>query len=250
MANALALVADRLRNLVFGVDDARVRTTWRILLAWPLLWIPSGGVLAGTLQSSIEPIPAGPATSSGLGQSLVQGGFFLVGVVVWARYLDREPLSKYGVSSSSGWMRDFLAVLIGLAVWAVFSSMLGGKTIQAAPSTPDETVLVWLVFPSVALVLHAAVQQLVFFRVNLKNAAEGLHSRGVSAGRAVLPAVPVAVLFFVLLHDVSSPLRIFDLAVLAVSTGCSTYTPVPWPSASARMSGRSTPAPSSTRYCG
>lgn len=81
-------------------------------------------------------------------------------------------------------------------------------------SSPGESLLFWLHVPFVALVLHAAVQQVVFFRVILKNAAEGLHRRGMNASQAAMVAVPVAVLFYILIHDLTTPLRVLDLAVV------------------------------------
>lgn len=218
MAIKRATSAVRLRSVVFGEADSRVRATWRVLLAMPLLWILTGAVLTGNVRSAIGPIPTGQSPGSGLAQSLLHGGFLLVALAVWARYLDRQPLSNYGVSVSRAWVRDFLvgfvAVVIGQGVWVGLSSLLGPKTVQVSPSTPDESILFWLVVPFVALVLHAAVQQVVFFRVILKNAAEGLHSRGTNAGRAALAAVPVAVLFFIVMHGSMTPLRVLDLAVV------------------------------------
>lgn len=211
-------VTDPLRSVIFGENDPRVRAIWRVLLAMPVLWVLTGAILAGGLQTAIGAIPSGQSAGSGLAQSLLHGGFFLIALVIWARYLDREPLSNYGVSVSSGWTRDFLvgivAVFIGFTVWAWFSSLLGEKSVQLSVSQPGDSVLFWLVIPMVALVLHAAVQQVVFFRIILKTAAEGLHSRGMNASRAAVTAIPVAVLFFILMHGSTTPLRVLDLAVV------------------------------------
>lgn len=208
----------RLRFLGFGEDDSRVRATWRVLLAMPILWSLTGAVLTGNLQSSVGLIPSGQSTGSGLAASLLHASFLIIALVLWSRYVENQPLGNYGISASFNWVRDFLigfvAVVIGQIVWFEISSLPGGKSVHVAPSTPDESLLFWLVLPFVALVLHAAVQQVVFFRVILKNAAEGLHSRGVNANRAVLTAVPVAVLFFIAMHGSMTPLRILDLAVV------------------------------------
>lgn len=210
-------VVDRLRAVGWGASDSRVRASWRVLLAVPLLWTLTGSVLAGNVQSAIGVVPDGGATGGGVAQSLLHAGFFLVALVAWARALDRRPLSAYGVSPSRGWARDllvgFAAVLVGSGVWTGLASVLGGTTVEVAPSLPRESVLVGLVLPFVALVLHAAVQQVVFFRVVLAAAAEGLYSRGGSAAQAAVGALPVAVLLFVLMHGSATALRIFDLAV-------------------------------------
>jgi hypothetical protein len=82
-----------------------------------------------------------------------------------------------------------------------------------SPSLPQGSALLGLVVPFAALVLYAAVQQIVFFRVVLETAAGGLSSRGVGALRAAGGAVLVAVLSFVAMHGDPSPLRVVDLAV-------------------------------------
>lgn len=208
---------ERFRSVVWGRTDPRVRATWRVLLAMPILWTFSGAVLAGNVQAAVEVIPSGRAPGGGLAQSLLHGGFFLITLLGWARYLDREPLSNYGVSVSLGWLRDFVigfaAVIVGFGVWIGLGAVLGETTVVVSPTIPQGSVFFGFVIPVVALVLHAAVQQVVFFRVILKNAAEGLHSRGVSAVPAAIGAVPVAVLLFIVMHGELTILRVLDLAV-------------------------------------
>jgi len=181
----------------------------------PILWLLTGDVLTANVIAGI--FQSVRSTVTRLASSLLHGGFLLLALIVWARYFDREPLSNYGISGSLTWLRDFLigfvAVVVGHVLWIGVGSVSGGKSVRVSPSTPDESILVWLVVPFVALVLHAAVQQIVFFRVILKNAAEGLHSRGVNARRAVLAAIPVAVVFFIAMHGSTIPLRILDLAL-------------------------------------
>lgn len=207
----------RLRTVVWGRTDTRVRATWRVLLAMPLLWILTGGVLAGNVQSAIGVIPSGSTPGSGLAQSLLHGGFFLLLLVAWARYLDRRPLSHYGVSATRDWGLDvlvgFVAVLLGFGFWIGLGSLLGATTIAVSPSLPRGSLLFGVVFPFAALVLHAAVQQVVFFRVILETAAEGMRSRGANAVQAAVVAVPVTVLFFIVMHGELTALRAVDLAV-------------------------------------
>ena len=215
MSGVPTTITDRLRVVVFGEEDTRVRALWRVLLAMPILWLLTGDVLAANVIAGI--FQSVRPTVTGLASSLLHGGFLLLALIVWARYFDREPLSNYGISGSLTWFRDFLigfvAVVVGHVLWIGVGSVSGGKSVRVSPSTPDESILVWLVVPFVALVLHAAVQQIVFFRVILKNAAEGLYSRGVNARRAVLTAIPVAVVFFIAMHGSTIPLRILDLAL-------------------------------------
>lgn len=214
--SATERVVESVRGVGWGGRDPRVRATWRVLLAMPVLWVLTGGVLAGNVQSTVGVIPDAGATG-GLAQSLLHAGFFLVALAAWARYLDRRPLSEYGVSASPRWGRDgvvgFAAVLVGFGAWTGVTSALGGTSVTVAPSVPQGSVLLGVIAPFVALVLHAAVQQVVFFRVILESAAEGLHSRGLGARRALAGAVPVAVLLFVVMHGQAAPLRLLDLAV-------------------------------------
>lgn len=218
MITTISTLTDHLRAVVFGEDDPRVRATWRVLLAMPVLWILTGAILTGNVQSAVEFIPSGQSTGSGLAASLLHAGFLLIALIFWARYIDWLPLSNYGVTVSLDWIRDFLigfvAVVLGQALWVGISSLPTEKSVWVSPSTPDESILFWLILPFVALVLHAAVQQIVFFRVILKNAAEGIHSRGVTASKAIVAAVPVAVVFFIAMHGSMTPLRVFDLAVV------------------------------------
>lgn len=215
MASSSTTLDHPLNAVVFGQEDPRVRAIWRVLLAMPILWILTGDVLTANVMSAIGPL--GDSAVTGLASSLLHGGFLLIALILWARYFDRQPLSNYGISGSLNWIRDFLigfiVVVLGQALWISIGSLSGGISVQVSPSTPDESLLFWLVLPFVALVLHAAVQQIVFFQVILRNAAEGLHSQGVAASQAVLAAVPVATVLFIAMHGSTTPLRILDLAV-------------------------------------
>ncbi len=215
MSGVPTTVADQLCVVVFGEADTRVRATWRVLLAMPLLWIVTGDILTANVITVL--FQSMRSTVTGLASSLLHAGFLLIALFLWARYFDRQPLSNYGISGSLDWVRDFfiglVAVVTGQILWIGIGSVSGGKSIHVSPSTPDESILFWLIFPFAALVLHAAVQQVVFFRVILKNAAEGLYSRGIDVNWAALAAVPVAVILFIAMHGSTTPLRILDLAI-------------------------------------
>lgn len=216
-------VTATLDSIAFVVGADRLRPTWRVLLAWPLLWVLTGAVLTGNLMGALRPFLGDGGHLAGLAQSVLHGGFLAVALVVWARSLDRRPLSDYGVDVSWRWLGDaaggFVAVLVGSAVWLGFGSTLG-LTITAVWSAYSLGSL--LVVPAVLLValgLHAAVQQIVFFRVILDGAVEGLAGRGVAAGPAAVGAVLVAAAFFVNMHDVTSGLRLLDLAIVGTLFG-------------------------------
>jgi len=223
-------LAGRLRLILRGSNDSGIRATWRVLLAMPVLWVLTGGVLAGNLQTAVPWIPSGQAPMAGLAQSVLHAGFFLVALAVWARYLDARPLSEYGVSATPAWTLDlaagFGAVVVGFVVWLGLGAALGGVTVTTALSSPQGSLGTELVVAAVALLLHAAVQQLVFFRVILGSAAEGLGSRDLSRTWAFAGALVVAVVLFVAMHGSVTPLRVLDLVVagcvfglLALHTG-------------------------------
>lgn len=212
-----ATVLDRIRGIVWGTEDPRVRATWRVLLAWPIFWILAGGVLAGNLQAAVPFVPGGGDPGSGLAQSVLHAGFVLVALVPWARHVDRQPLSNYGMSAAPRWALElavgFVAVLLGFGTWFGLGAALGETAVAPSVADPEGSLLLGLVVLPLALVIHAGIQQLVFFRVILKNAAEGLHGRGVAPSRALLGALPVAVLLFVAMHGLPGGLRALDLAV-------------------------------------
>lgn len=210
-------IVAHLRTAIWGSNDVRIRAIWRVLLAWPLLWILTGDVIAGNLQAAFEVIPSGRTPGAGLAQSLLHGGFVTVAVVAWARYFDHRPLTDYGVSASPRWVRDvlvgFAAVVVGFAAWFALGSALGRTTVHMSTSYEQGSLLVGLLILFVALIIHAAIQQIVFFNIILTNAAEGLYSRGVATPGAVIGAVFVATVFFIGMHEVPTALRILDLAI-------------------------------------
>lgn len=215
--------ADAFGSLLFVGSDRRLRPTWRVLLAWPLLWVLTGAVLTGNLLGVLGPLLDDGGHLTGLAQSLLHGGFLAVALLVWARHLDRRPLSDYGVEISSRWLGDaavgFVAVLVGSAIWLGFGSMLGLTITSVWPAYSVGSLLVVPAVLLVALGLHGAVQQVVFFRVILDGAAEGLAGRGVAAGPAAVGAVLVAAAFFVNMHDVNTGLRLLDLAIVGTLFG-------------------------------
>jgi|GEM_PF-1766157 len=221
-------LAGRLGLILRGSNDSGVRATWRVLLAMPVLWVLTGGILAGNLQTAVGWIPSGQGPAAGLAQSVLHASFFLVVLAGWARYLDARPLSDYGVSATPAWLLDlaagFGAVVVGFVVWLGLGTALGDVTVTTALSSPQGSLGLGLVVAAAALLLHAAVQQLVFFRVILGSAAEGLGSRDLSRTWAFAGAL--AVVLFVAMHGSTAPLRVLDLVVagcvfglLALHTG-------------------------------
>lgn len=222
-SGAGAAIRSRIRPLVLGVEDTRLRATYRVLLAMPVFWVLAGGVLAGNIRAQVGAIPSGGAPLGGLAASLLHGGFVLLLLVGWARYVDRRPLSNYGVSASPSWAVDILvglgALFASYVLWFGVAVGLGWATVDVAASAPRLALPAAIGVYVVALGIHALIQQLVFFRIALGNAAEGLHSQGLTARRAALAGILVAVPIFILMHQVTVDLRMLDLAIVGVIYG-------------------------------
>lgn len=199
----------RLRTVLFGSGDQRVRACWRVLLAWPLLPLVGVGVaLVTPLLGVSGMIPAGP----------LQGILFAGVLLVWSRYIDRRPLTDYGVVATRSWLSR---VLVGFAVvvvvwsgWHVLATSRGWMQIGWAATAPETVV-----GAAVSLVVNTWVQDVVFFAIVLKAAAEGLHNRGVEPYRAVLGGWVVSIGFFTVIHEQTTLLDATNSVVTAAVFG-------------------------------
>lgn len=208
MSGGMTAVTTRLRTVVLGVEGVRLRATWRFILAWPLL--PLVGALVGVIMPILGVsgmIPGGP----------LQGVIFLGMLVVWARVVDRRPLSDYGVTASRSWVLNlfvgFGAVLVVWSGWHVLIASLGLTRIEVSLTAPWGSIVFRLVGTMVSLAVNSLVQDLVFFAIVLKGAAEGFHSRGVVPRWAVVGGWLVAILFFTLIHGLEGPVDVLAHAV-------------------------------------
>lgn len=196
MASGGPSFPNRLGYVLFGIDDTRLRATWRFVLAWPLL------PLVGALVALVMPlmglsgmIPGGP----------LQGIIFLGILLLWARFIDRRPLSDYGVSGSRSWLLNlfvgFVAVVGVWIGWHALASSVGWMQIESAMTGSPGSLLFGLGGRLVSLAINTWVQDVAFFAIILASAAEGLHSRDIGPTEAVLGAWVVAVLFFTATRD-------------------------------------------------
>lgn len=208
MSTGASALADGARTLLFGEVDPRLRATWRLLLAVPVL--PVIGLLLALLMASLGlsgPIPGGP----------VQGVLFLGFLLVWARYVDRRPLSDYGVAASAAWLRQlvvgFVAVVAVWACWHVVAASMGWMHVEWAPTAPQGTPWVGVVGMGGSLLVNTWVQDAVFFAIVLATAAQGFRCRGMAPARAVLAGWLVGTVFFTLIHGTPT---LGDLAGTAV----------------------------------
>jgi len=80
----------------------------------------------------------------------LQGLFMLLILLPWARYIDRRPLSEYGVSANRSWVGHLLgAFVIVVGVWSVWHALaasLGRMRIDASMTGPQESTTPTLPF--------------------------------------------------------------------------------------------------------
>lgn len=204
---------NRLQSVVWGTNDSRVRAAWRVVLPWPVLWFLSGTIAVATAGALVPASLSQPATMLAFG--LFQAGFFAAAWVAWARFLDRRPLANYGLAPSGAWLLDlligFVAVLIGFGAWLALGSALGWAEVMVSLGGPATSLVFVLAAVFVAIIVNVWVQETVFIGITVKNAAEGLASRGVVPSRAVVGAWAVAVLLFALKHRPSTGGRVLNL---------------------------------------
>jgi hypothetical protein len=211
-----------LRLVVRGREDTRVRATWRALLAVVLLWVVTGPVLTGNVLAAVAPVLSRAGVGTGLVQSLVHAALVVALLVPWARYLDRRQLSAYGVAATPRWAGELLAgtvaLLVGFGLWYGLGTALGWTTVTVALSASPGALVAGFVLGGLALLLHAAAQEVVFFRVVLQTAVEGWHSRGLGPRHAAVAGVAATLPAFLAIHELT-PLRALDLAVAGTVFG-------------------------------
>jgi hypothetical protein len=203
MAGEAMGVARRVRRVVWGIEDPRIRAPYRILL--PILLLTIVLTRVAVFFAGIVVPPGSPVVISVLATGVFEAAFVGVLLVVWARYLDRRPIGDYGLSASPGWVLDlavaFGAVLVGHAVWYAVGSALGWTDVTLVVSAGDTPFVVGLVALFVALGVNVWVQETVFVALPIRNAAEGLAAWGMTPRRAVLAGWVLAVLLFTSVHD-------------------------------------------------
>ena len=203
-----------LRALLWGTDDPRLRASWRVLLSWGLLFVWSViAVRAGSLTKpywNAFPAPAQQILNISVGTVI-----FLALFVLFARCIDRRPISDYGFTGSLMWVTElvigFLAVLVGTTLWHALGVALGWTTLDLVLAPTDFTATLWLLALLIPWYFSGLTQSLLSVAIVTKNAAEGLHTRGAVLTHAVTGAVVVAILFFTLRHSPTTATRVLSL---------------------------------------
>ncbi len=208
--SALGSVINGLRRVVQGRDDTRVRALWRVLII---------AVVLTQLQEAAAVSVVGTLGLEGrVPFGVAQAVSFGILLAAWAVYIDRRPLSDYGFSLSWSWVLDgvvgFGAVLSGFGIWLGLGSLMGWADVGLAMTAPDGPLLLGLAAFLLGTALNVWVQESIFTGMVLKNAAEGLSSRGVTTTHAVIGAWVVAVFCFTVLHGRTGLAQIVNLVIV------------------------------------
>lgn len=186
----------RLRSVVRGSEDPRIRALWRVLLATQVI------LFTGAVAQAVA---AGLGLSGWLLVGLLHATTFGLTLLAWARYLDRRPVGEYGLTASGRWVLDvaiaFVAVLSTQSLWYGTGDALGLTSVAATGTAPDGTVAVGLATAFVGIGANVWVQETAYFGLVLRNAAEGFHARGLTARQAVLGGWVVGALYVVVVHQ-------------------------------------------------
>jgi membrane protease YdiL (CAAX protease family) len=194
--SSLAGLTERLQSVIQGDEDQRLRALWRVLLATQVILV----------TGAVSRVIAGGLGRSGwLVVGLLQAATFGVVLVAWARYVDRRPVSEYGMTASARWFLDvavaFLAILFAQSVWYGMGDALGLTSVAVAGTPPEGTLVTGLATAFVAIGVNVWVQETAYFGLVLRNAAEGLHARELTARQAVFGGWVVGALYVVAVHS-------------------------------------------------
>lgn len=193
----------RLRAVLFGADDTRLRATWRVLLAVVLFVVLTLATVSSLAGLSSLGVTLSQLETASVGIPLGAVLFFSL-LVPWARYVDRRPLATYGFDRSRRWVADlgvgFLAVAVGTGVWYGVGLWQGWTSVELVVAYEGGPFGRWSALMVVVWGLSGAQQATLYFGLWLKNAAEGLAARGLSPRRAVIGAWAVTAVLFVLRH--------------------------------------------------
>ena len=207
MSGETTTVVDRLRGVVWGTEEPRIRAIYRILI--PILLLTIGLTRLAVLVPRVVVPPGSPGMLSVVVTGLFEAALVGAMLVVWARYIDRRQVADYGLSQLPMWTLNLVvavgAVLVGHAAWYAVGSALGWTDVTLVLSAGEWALVPTLAALFVALALNTWVQETVFVAIPVQNAAEGLAAWGVTPRRAVLTGWLLATLLFTLSHTNPNP---------------------------------------------
>ncbi|WP_254840114.1 CPBP family intramembrane glutamic endopeptidase [Natronomonas marina] len=190
-------------SVLWNRTEGRPRALWRIfgvyVASFVGIFILPALALAGT---ELPPSVTGAATN------VIGALVGLLVAIVFAKYVDRRPLTDYGLAFGPSWLKDFGAgsviALVGMAVallvnllagWATVSELFsGGAGASVLPFAAAFGVY------TIQWAFTAFWEELIFRGLILTSAVEGLRSRWLSDRGAVLLGVVVSSLIFSIGH--------------------------------------------------
>jgi membrane protease YdiL (CAAX protease family) len=203
-------------SVLWNRTESRPRALWRVLGAYVAglvgIFVLPGLVLAGTEL---------PSSVTGAATSLIGAVSGLLISVGFAKYVDRRPLTDYGLAFGLSWLKDFGAgsviALAGMAAALPVSLLAGWATVSEVFSGgAGANVLPFAAAFGVYTVQWASTafwEELVFRGLILTSAVEGLRNRWLSDRGAIVVGVVVSSLIFSIGHFPSS-LRGFGSRVM------------------------------------
>jgi membrane protease YdiL (CAAX protease family) len=196
-------VVGQVVSVLWNRTENRPRALWRVL----------GAIVAGFVGVYVVPALALagtelPPSVAGAIINLIAALAGLVTAVGFAKYVDRRPVTDYGLAFGPSWLKDFGAgsaiALAGMAValpvsllagWATVSELLSGGTgANVLPFTVAFGVFV------IQWVLVAFWEELIHRGLILTSAVEGLQNRWLSDRGAVVAGVVASALIFSITH--------------------------------------------------
>src|SRR5262245_9171816 len=154
-------------NLLFDKQH-EIRNGWKFLLYWL--------VFAFLFRVVTLPFPIGPRTQL---ERLVLNTIpifpALAALAFMARFVDRRPLSAYGVSFHQGWSRDFVlgaAVAAAMLVLVTLANVVSGGVMMTWSAANTDTKS--LVVTAVVLIMSAAQEEIMFRGYPLQALMKGI----------------------------------------------------------------------------
>jgi hypothetical protein len=209
-------ITGRVVSVLWNRPENRPRAFWRVCGAYVAsfvgIFVLPVLALAGT---GFPPSVAGAATN------VIAALVGLLLAVGFAKYVDRRPLTDYGLTFAQSWPKDFgagsLIALAGMAVALLVSLLAGWATVSevfsgGAGANALSFAAAFGVY-TIQWVCTAFWEELVFRGLVLTSAVEGFQSRWLSDRCAVVTGVVASSLLFSVGHFPGS-LEAFGFRVL------------------------------------
>lgn len=202
----------RVTGVFWNARERRLRALWRLVLQALLVVAFSTGVFALLMSRvNIEGLAGfeNPVV-------IVVSNLVLIGaVLVGATFIDRRRFADFGLGVTPVWLMDLLAGIllaaVSLLIMFVAVIAMGWVSTRPDPGVVPFQIVLWFV----AFGFVGVGEEMLARGYQLRNLAEGLHGRRLSARGSVVWAAVLSSVFFGLLH-VPNP----NMTVLAAFNLC------------------------------